>query len=157
MSNSKPANTAHALAKVRALAAENNVGGAIEYIKSIGMSNVQLRNAFGVCLIRAGELDKATDTFRALCVGEGVVLKSDADPLHLTNYATALLLKGNVSGCLNILQHLRDSEHAATARLRDAVERWRASLSWWQRFNVNLGTYEPGEQIELGYCAGEFE
>lgn len=156
MSKSNFASLEQALAQVRKLVDEDNAREALDVIAKFGANSAEMRNAYGVCLMRAGDLDKAIETYRGLCVGEGVNLRSDAPPVHLTNFATALLLKGNLTGCLDILHHLQGSPHPAAARLQAAIDRWRQSLTWWQRLGLSTGAYEPRKPVDLGFPPGDF-
>lgn len=146
-----------AIANIRGLLAENREKEALELVTRLGPGDDKMRNAYGVCLMRVGKLDAAIDVYRGLCIDEGVSLNSNTPPLHLVNYATALALKGNVGGCLAILQHLRESRHPAVDRLRAVVERWCSALPWWRRLGLKLGTYEPREGPDLGFPPGELE
>lgn len=155
MSKSNPASLQEALARIRALLEQNRPMDAIELIRKTGMSNAELRNAYGVCLMRAGELDKALEVYRGLCISDGVSLKSKAPVVHLVNYATALLLKRNVPGCLSVLRHIPNSSRPAAARLLSAIDRWRRSHTWFQRLKSALSDRVPATSIELDFPPGE--
>ena len=55
------------------------------------------------------------------------------------NYATALLLDGNTDGFFGILGGIRERTHPAVARLDDAIRRWKAGMTFWQRVASALG------------------
>ena len=74
--------------------------------------------------------------------------------IHDTNFATALLLAHNVSGCLSALGAVRDEQNPAVQRLRGAIRRWKEGLSMWQRIRWFWGD-TPGGPIELGVPPGE--
>lgn len=154
MSRSNPVTLEQALTQVRDLLDNDRPRDAIDLIAKFGANNSELRNAYGVCLMRAEEYEKALDVYRNLCVGQGVALKSDAPVVHLVNYATALLLQQNVEGCLDILQKLRPLSHSAAIRLQTAVDRWRQSLPWWQRLGMKIGAIEPNVKVKLDFPPG---
>jgi len=107
---------------------------AIELIRHSGVGGPELINAHGVALLRAGELAKAIELYRGLCVSAGgVSLKSEVPTLYKVNYATALLLTGNTAGCLAVLKELGDRPPTGAVRLRSAIVRWKQSLTWVQR------------------------
>ena len=58
MSKSTPATLERALVQVRDLLDENKPGDAIDLIARFGAKNTEIRNAYGVCLMRLGEFDK---------------------------------------------------------------------------------------------------
>lgn len=148
MSKSNPPTLERALAQVRDLLEQNKPREAIALITQFGAKNEQIRNAYGVCLMRIGEHDKALEVYRGLCISQGVCLKPDAPVVHLVNYATALLLLHNISGCMDILRQVPALDHPGAMRLRSAVDRWRKSLNLWQRLGWLCGV-EPGAAIQL--------
>ena len=99
MSKANPGSVSAALARVQSFLNERQPQKAIEFLMRTGMGNADLRNAYGVCLMRAGELDKALDVYQALCLSGTVCLKPNVPTLHRANYAAVLLRKGNLSGC----------------------------------------------------------
>jgi hypothetical protein len=149
MSKSIPATMDQALAKIRKYLDENKPAEAIEFISRFGAANAALKNLYGVCLMRTGQLDKALEVYRGICIGHGVSLKSDAPIAHMVNYATVLLQHRNVAGCQDVLRHIEQSNHPGTARIQAALDRWRASLSSWERLKLRLSDYRPEKPIEL--------
>lgn len=153
MNKSNPSTLERALAQVRDLLEQNKPGEAIELIKQYGSKNEAIRNAYGVCLMRIGEHGKALEVYRGLCISQGVCLRPDAPVVHLVNYATALLLLQNVAGCIDILRQIPASSHPGATRVQSAIDRWRKSLSFWQRLGLLCGV-EPGTAIQLNYPPG---
>ncbi|MBE7508518.1 MAG: hypothetical protein HS101_19860 [Planctomycetia bacterium] len=153
MSKSNPPTLERALAQVRDLLDQNKPSEAIELITRFGAKNEEIRNAYGVCLMRIGEYDKALEVYRGLCISQGVCLKPDAPIMHLINYATVLLLLQNVAGCIDILRQIPASSHPGAMRVQSAVDQWRKSLHWWQRLGW-LGGIEPNVAIDLDYPPG---
>jgi hypothetical protein len=74
--------------------------------------------------------------------------------VFLTNFATALLMDHNVSGCVSALGAARDEPNPSVQRLRDAIRKWKAGLSLWQKICWYWGD-TPGSPIELGFPPGE--
>ena len=148
---------AEALARVQALLDENRPQDAAELLRRSGISNSTLSNAYGVCLMRCGELDKALDVYHNLCLSTSVCVKRDVPAEHMANYATALLLKRNVSGCRAVLQQIRESSNPAVVRLRSAIYQWEQSLSWAQRIRLKLLGRMPSRPIELPFPPGDLD
>jgi hypothetical protein len=155
MSKDNPGSVCEALARVQSFLSEGRSDKAIEFLSRLGMGNPDLSNAYGVCLMRAGALDKAVEVYQNLCLNGSVCVKLNASTLHLANYATALLLKGNLSGCWAVLRQARDPSHPAVRRVQDAIQHWRRSLSWIQRLRMTLTDHPPGKPVDLGFEPGE--
>src|SRR5690349_864375 len=82
-------------------------------------------NATGVCLLRLGDAPRAIELFRHLVLAPGgLVLKSDVPTAFKVNFATALLLDGNLTGCTSVLGEIREEQHPAVQKLRAAIRRW---------------------------------
>jgi hypothetical protein len=155
MSNANPGSVREALLRVEAFLHAGQPGKAIEFIVRCRVGSAELTNAYGVCLMRAGELDKAIDVFQGLCLSGSVCFKTNVSALHMANYATALLLKGNVSGGVGVLRQTRDQSHPAVRRLLSAVARWRGSLSWIERLRMVMSGRLQDKPVELGGEPGE--
>jgi Flp pilus assembly protein TadD len=150
MSKTNPASVDEAISRVQSLLSEGQVRKAIELLLRADMGNSELRNAYGVCLMRAGELDKAVDVYQSLCLNGTICLKPNVSTLHMANYAAALLLKGNLSGCLAALHQAPDQSHPAAHRVKDAIQRWRRSLTWMQRLRLVVFGHLPEKPVDLG-------
>jgi hypothetical protein len=112
-----------------------------------------VRNARGVCLLRLGRPGEAIEVLRDLVFGPGgLAVRPDADPVFQANYATALLLDGNVEGFWGILGGIRDRSHPAVAKLDEAVRRWKAGMTFWQRVGSALGL--GGPQFAISFPPG---
>lgn len=143
------------LLRVDALLEEGKVEEAIRMLRGRGLDAPALRNAMGVCLMRAGKPQAAVEVYRDLLViPGGVSLKLDAPLLHKVNYATALLLAGNVSGCRTILDDLRNDGHPSVARLRAAIAAWRRTLGVFERLRCALLGEAP-RPVTLDFPPGE--
>lgn len=129
---------------------------ALKLIKSANGTDPELLNATGVCYLRAGRPEKAVEVFHRLCVGEGLGLRSDASPLHVANFATALLMAGNLNGCRHHLRFV-DRSHPVAVQVHAAIAGWEGSLGGWQRALLRLGMCEPKRPLELGCPPGALQ
>ncbi len=112
-------------------------------------------NATGVCLLRLGDVRGAIELFRGLVLAPGgLVLRRDVPTAFKTNFATALLLDGNVAGCISVLAEVREEGHPAVRRLRAALRGWQAGMSFWEKVRWHLGS-PPDRAVELGFDPGE--
>ncbi len=146
------------LAKVHKLVATRHYDRALQLINSSGQDR-RLLNAQGVCLLRLGSYAEAMRVYYGLVLNPGCTwLRPDAPLIYKTNYATALLLGGRPSGCLDILAELKAEQNETVQRLRAAIKQWEASLSFWRRLNWRLGRIEPANcVVPLSFEAGELE
>jgi len=117
------------------------------------------QNARGVCLLRLGRTEAAIRVFRELLLNPGSTwMRPDLPTVYKTNYATALLVGGHPSGCLEIINEIRNEQHPSVQRLRRAIATWEASLSLWQRLNWRIGKIEPsGRPVQLDFPPGDFD
>ncbi|MFG0243399.1 MAG: hypothetical protein ACF8R9_11505 [Phycisphaerales bacterium JB054] len=143
------------LREVVALVERGLPDDALKLLKSANGADPVLMNAAGVCHLRAGRPDRAVEVFRRLCVGEGIGIRPDANQLHVANFATALLLSGNLNACRHHLR-LVDPRHPVAAQVSGAIAGWEASLGGWQRLLRRVGMYEPKRPLELGSPPGSF-
>jgi hypothetical protein len=119
-----------------------------------GTGSPWLENARGVCLLRLGRTGQAIDALRGLVQHpSGFGVRPDADPAFQANYATALLLDGNTDGFFGVLGGIRERTHPAVARLTDAVRRWKAGMTVWQRVASAFGV--GGPRLSLDFPPGE--
>jgi hypothetical protein len=108
-----------------------------------------------VCLLRLGNAQRAIELFRGLVLGPGgLVLRRDVPTAFKTNFATALLMDGNVAGCTSVLASLREEDHPAVRKLRAAVRRWQEAMSLWERVCWHFGS-PPNRPVELGFEPGD--
>jgi hypothetical protein len=120
---------------------------ALETLQRANMTSPWMANALGVCHLREGQTQAAVDTFRRLTV-EGLNLRKDAPIVFKVNFATALLLSGNMAGCFSTLEEIRGVEHPAVERLRAALATWKQNLTLWERINWYMGS-EPGRPVVI--------
>lgn len=113
---------------------------ALAAIRSSRTASPWLMNAAAVCEMRQGNAEGAVQILRSLTVGSGgLVIRSDAPTVFKVNFAIALWRNGNLGGCQSTLAEIRDSEHPAVKELRNAIAKWKRSLSFWQRVSLLLG------------------
>ena len=79
----------------------------------------------------------------------GFAFRPDADPLFQANYATALLLDGNTEGVWGVFGGIGDRSHPAVARLDEAVRRWKAGMTFWERVAAARGVGGPRFAIDF--------
>jgi hypothetical protein len=104
---------------------------AVELVRKYRTGSSELSDAYGVALMRAGETARAVEVYRGLRINEsGFALKQNLPTSFKTNYATALLLVKNVTGCLSLLAEIDQEQDAYVQKLRAAIESWRRSLGW---------------------------
>lgn len=147
-----PPGEAERLARVEQLLRDGRPQDALSLLGSD--ESPWVRNARGVCLMRLGRASRAVETLRDLVFDpSGFGYRSDAHPAFQANYATALLLDGNTDGFWNILGGIEDRTHPAVARLDEAVRRWKAGMTFWQRTASALGV--GGPRFALGLPPGD--
>jgi hypothetical protein len=144
------------LGKVGELLQEGKAKPALDLIRRSRLNSPWIQNAVGVCQLRLHETDAATSLFRGMVVTATLLLRDDVPTVFKANYATALLLGGNIAGGMNVLSELKDSEHPAVGRLKEAVRQWRATLTFWQK----VQWYTGGEiicPVSLSFPPGDLQ
>jgi hypothetical protein len=153
-----PEKVSDVLARIRKLLSEDKPKDALDVIRRFGTTCPELSNACGVCLMRAGEVTRAVELYRNLCIGVGsVCLRPDVAPVFETNFATALLLAGNVAGCLSVLQEIDREDDPGVVRLRAAIARWKRSLTWLERCWFALSREAPNRPVVLDFPPGDLD
>ena len=71
------------------------------------------------------------------------------------NYATALALAKNASGCLSVLAEISHEQDDYVQKLLAAVHRWQRSLGWRQRFSLRWYGKEPDTVVTLDFQPGQ--
>ena len=151
-----PEKVSDVLALVRKLLDAAKPENAIELIQKQGTRSAELTNAHGVALMRNGDAAKAVEVYRSLCINEsGFSIRQNVPTTIKVNYATALLLANNVTGCLATLREINEKNNPNVLKLRAAINRWRRSLSWWQRLAFAWYGAEPNRPVPLDFPPGE--
>jgi len=117
------------------------------------------QNIRGVQFMREGNIDEAVSILRSLVMPPGCTwTRPDAPNVFKRNFATALLLAGHPSGCLELLAEMRDDQHPRVQQMRAAIKRWEKSLSFFQWINWRTGWIEPANRpVLLDFVPGELE
>jgi hypothetical protein len=147
-----PAELARPLSQARQLLQVEGPAEALEFLSQVKGQSPWLTNAVGVCLLRAGQTQRALELFRGLALGGGFSLRDDVPVRFKTNYATAQLLCGMHAACAITLSQTRAESDPSVRRLREGIRRWQKGLSFWQRcrllFGADVGPVtldQPGE------------
>ncbi|MCB9851275.1 MAG: hypothetical protein H6817_11300 [Phycisphaerales bacterium] len=118
--------------------------------------SLEMQNALGVCWMRLGESDKALAHFRSMVLTDGgVCYREDAAPVAMRNFATALLLCGNIAGCEATLDEPLCGDGPGVTRLRNAISRWRRGLGKLERLKFALLGDPYGARVVLDDPVGE--
>jgi hypothetical protein len=130
---------------------------AIDKLRRSKAGSPWIRNALAVCQMRLGQPHPAIELLRGLVLDpNGINLRADVPATFKTNFATALLMNHNLSGCLSALNSVNEANHPAVHRLQSAIQTWRKTLSWWQRWNLLLGS-EPAKPVPLDFPPGDLD
>jgi hypothetical protein len=109
-------------------------GRADEAVKKIGLSYLpcpRVANALAVCHLRLGNSARALHLLRHIAT-DGAALRPDVPTVFKTNLATALLIAGDVDGCLRTLDEIGHKDCPSVRRLRAAAARAVPRTAWGQ-------------------------
>ena len=107
-----------------------------------GQSSPWIDNARGVCMLRLGRLEEAAKLFAKLTFRAGSVsLTTNAPVVHLTNYATAMMMAGNMDAALTVLNQIPDQQHSAVVKIQAAAAAWRRKLGLLGRIRCAVGLH----------------
>src|SRR5262245_48364368 len=156
MANNLPATeaapeAAKLLDRVKALLEADQIHEALKLLSRDGSE--WARNARAVCYLRLGDALAAVDILRGLVIAGHLNLRAEAPLIFKTNFATALFLSGNSGGGERVLNDLRREQAESVQKLRAAVEKWNAGMSFWQKLRWRLGG-EP-TPLSLDYRPGD--
>ena len=140
--------------QVRALLNDGRSQEALDLIHHLGQSTPEIENARGVCLLRLGRVDEALSVLRNLAFQGHICIPSDTPVVFRTNFATALLMAGHTNGAIAAIDHLSDKQHPAVGRIHTAIRRWKAGLSWPERFFSYIGR-PAGKAVVVDWAAGD--
>jgi hypothetical protein len=132
-------------------------GKAFSLIQSQADHGPETKNLMGVALLRLGRASEAARLFENLVFhGDRVSRRANVPDLVVTNLATALLMSGDVRGCLRVLKNLKNPGSGPAARLRIAIQRWWKGLGLWHRLRWYLGgTSLPS--VKLDFPPGDID
>ncbi|MFN3152940.1 tetratricopeptide repeat protein [Bremerella sp.] len=146
------------LARVKHLIQQKKYALAIDQLHPAG-HDVVLKNAKGVCLLRLGHYAAAVNLYRELVFKPGCVwVRPDVPTVYKVNFATALLLAGNLEGGTSILGQAMDENHPGVKRLRACIGQWKRRFSFWQRLVWMCGYGDEAQAVvPLDFELGLFE
>jgi hypothetical protein len=128
---------------------------AFDLINAKGSGAPAMKNARGVCLMRMQQPALAVRTFRSVVLDHnGLSLRADVPTVYKTNFATALLLEGNVSGCQSVLDEIRDEDDPGVQKLRAVIRKWVAELSFLQKLAWKAGS-QPVRAASIDFLPGD--
>jgi hypothetical protein len=131
--DSKSRDEAALLEKIDALLKKDQAAAALELIRRSKLHTPWIENATGVCQMRLGAAQVAVDVLRRIVVSNAIYLRDDVPVIFKINFATALCLVENYSGCLSALAEIRQEQHPAVVRMRACILAWKRQMSLWQR------------------------
>jgi hypothetical protein len=155
--DARPPEVTDLLNKVEQHLQDGQSAVALECIARAKIKSPWLTNAAGVCQLRLGNTDVAVNVFRGLVLAPGgLVLRDDVPTVFKTNYATALLAAGHLSGGLSVLADIRDEGNPAVQRLRTAIRHWQGCLTFWQKVSWYVGG-QPDRPLVLDSPLGDLQ
>ena len=115
------------------------------------------QNARAVRLLREGRVEEAVSILRTIVLKGGCTwMRPEVPNVFKRNYATALLMSGNPSGCVEVLGEMRDESNPRVQQLRAAIRRWEKTLSLLQWLDWRTGWINPnGRPVTLDFEPGE--
>ncbi|QDU98429.1 tetratricopeptide repeat protein [Lignipirellula cremea] len=134
-----------------------NYEAALRQLKNPG-GDPLLRNAVGVCLLRAGRAEEAIPLLRSLVMAPGSTwLRPEMPTSYKANFATALFLGGHPAGCWEVLGEINEPTHPTVQQLRRAMAQWELSLSMWQWLNWRMCRIAPSPSPRaVDFVPGDF-
>jgi len=151
--NSRPQELADLLNTVAAALDAGHPRKALELLQKCKVKSPWVNNAMAVCLLRLGKAPRAVEMLKGLVVTSGVCFRNDVPAVFLTNFATALLMIGNVSGCESALAAVPDQRDPCVQQLRNAIRQWWASVSFWQKMRWYWGD-QPDRPVAFDFPPG---
>ena len=152
----KTQGTQDVLDRARNLLQQGKPQEALDAINSAGLATQPADNLRGVCLLRIGMVEQAGKVFHRLVFRSNAGMSPDTPPAYKINYATSLLLAGNLPGCNTVLNEVYDRGHPGLAQLRQAVRNWKRSLPLLQRLTLLVGV-QPSKPVALDFPPGVLE
>lgn len=140
--------------RIRQLLADGHAQEALVLINERDDQSDIWQNARGVCLLRLGSYERAVQALRGIVFpGNAICVPEDVPALYRANFATALLLMQRTDGAIAIVEHLEDDGHPYVRDMRQAVQRWKESLTLLQRIGLWIGWY-PQKPVQLDFPLG---
>ncbi len=142
------------LSQLRQLLDSGESDKAMAILQKDGCHTPELKNAFGVCLMRQGHIEQAANVLRDLVFGKLIAIPSDTPALFVANYATVLMLQKYNQTAMEIIGGLPASAHPYVVKLRWCIQRWRRQLPLHRRLLCIVGIY-PAAAIPLTMPPGD--
>lgn len=139
---------------IRELLNQNLPVEALEFIEHIGQKSPDIENARGVCLMRTGKINEAVVVLRDNIYKGHICIPSDTPVLYKINFVTAMILANNKEAAFPVLTRLNKNEHPYIAKLKDAVNQWVNSLSFFEKLRYKIGSYSD-KPINIDFQPGE--
>jgi WD40 repeat protein len=131
-------------AEVRQKLTINQPSQALSLLETISDKGSYEYNAIAVCHLRLGNYQRAIDVLRNIIfVANSISMRNDVPTLCKVNFATALLMQGNIDGCENMLASLEQYQHPIAIRLKAAITKWQNSLSFWEKIGLRRSVGKP--------------
>lgn len=141
--------------RVKQLLNENRTDEALQMATRSREQSPAMQNVRAVCLMRTGLAKEALAILTPMVFLHGSVAISHDAPLQAKiNYATALLLTGNVAGCLVALREMQDEAHESLQQLRQGVAAWKKGQGFWRRLGMAVGITPFDAVVQLDYAPG---
>lgn len=151
-----PPEIADAVQQAQKLLQAGDPAKALDLLSRVKGRSPWLTNAMAVCHLRLGNSQAAVDILRGLVLASGgVVMRADMPTVFKVNFAAALLSIGNQGGCQSVLSEIGPG-HPSADRLRACIDRWRNSLTLWEKFSWYMGG-QPDRPVSLDFIPGELE
>jgi len=151
---SRPPEVGELLTKVAASLDAGHPRKALELLQRWKVKSPWVTNAMAVCMMRLEDAPRAVQLLKGLVITSDVCFRSDVPAVFLTNFATALLLTNQISGCEGALGAVADQRDPGVQRLRNAIRQWWAGLSFWQKLRWYWG--DPLDRpVQLDFPPGE--
>lgn len=139
---------------VRGLLAEGRAQEALELINHQCERSDMWQNARGVCLLRLGLYEQALKALLAVVFpGGAMYMPEGMSTLYLANLITALLLTHHSNEAMVLMEHMGSNGHPYVAQVRQAVERWKKSLTLFQRAGLAIGKC-PEKPVQMDFLPG---
>lgn len=141
------------LEKLKKLLEDDNINDALSILNKTNDKSIWCQNARGVCLMRMGKYKQAVTTLTPLVFPGGSVIIGLGVPEKVKlNLAEAMLLTGNVSGAVSLIQNVKE-DSVQLIKLEQTIKRWKKSLSLFARLEVWCGIlpYDGEVQVDAPY------
>ena len=132
--------TSPLLTQVRDLLDANQPEKALDLLRRSRDVSASVENARAVCLMRLGRSSEALNKLRPFVLQRtGIAVKTDASDTIKANFATALMLERNVSGCQGMLRAVAAQDHPEVRKDLAAIAKWKRELGIVSRLLNAIG------------------